>query len=211
MTKLLIIRHGNSLANTQGVFAGATDSPLTELGHAQAEKTAQYVAANYRVDAVYASDLQRAFDTGKAVADKFGLTVNATSAMREIFAGEWEGQPFDMLDLRHSYYIWKTDIGNATCDGGESVAQLQKRIVAEVTRIAEENPQKTVVIATHATPVRVLQCFCEGKALDEMKNIPWVRNASVTEVCWENGKLSLIRAGYDAHLEGMQSALPANC
>lgn len=211
MTKLLLIRHGNSLANTQGVFAGATDSPLTELGHRQAEKTARYIAAHYPVDAVYASDLQRAFDTGKAVADQFGLSVNATKAMREIFAGAWEGQSFDALDLRHSYYIWKTDIGNAVCDGGESVSQLQKRIVAEVTRIARENPEKTVVIATHATPVRVLQCFCEGKTLDEMKNIPWVSNASVTEVCYENGNLSLVRVGYDAHLEGMQSALPANC
>lgn len=211
MTRLLIIRHGNSLANTQGVFAGATDSPLTELGLLQAEKTAEHIARNYSVDAVYASDLRRAFDTGKAVAEKFGLTVNPTKAMREIFAGAWEGQSFDALDLRPGYHIWKTDIGNAACDGGESVAQLQKRVVAEVKRIARENPGKTVVIATHATPVRVLQCFCEGKSLDQMKDIPWVSNASVTELSCKDGVFTPVSIGYDAHLEGIRSALPVNC
>ena len=211
MTKLLIVRHGNSMANTQGVFAGSTDSPLTELGHAQARQTARYIADHYAVDAVYASDLQRAFDTGKAVAELFDLPVIPTQKMREIYAGEWEGKPFDVLDLRQSYWVWKTDIGNAVCDGGESVAQLQKRIVAEVTRIARENPGKTVVIATHATPVRVLQCFCEGKELSQMKDVPWVSNASVTELCYEDEKFALVRVGYDAHLKGMHSALPANC
>lgn len=211
MTRLLIIRHGNSLANAQGVFAGATDSPLTELGHLQAEKTAEHIARSYSVDAVYASDLRRAFDTGKAVADRFGLTVNPTKAMREIFAGTWEGQSFDALDLLPGYHIWKRDIGNAACDGGESVAQLQKRVVAEVKRIARENPGKTVVIATHATPVRALQCFCEGKTLDQMKDIPWVSNASVTELSYEDGVFTPVSIGYDAHLKGVQSALPANC
>ena len=211
MTRLLIIRHGNSEANTKGTFAGATDSPLTELGLRQAEATAQYIEQNYSVDVVYASDLSRAFITGKAVAERFGLPVIPTKEMREIFAGEWEGQNFDALIKRKSFQLWKTDIGNAVCDGGESVAQLQSRIVTEVMRIARENPGKTVAIATHATPVRVLQCHCEGKTLDEMKDIPWVSNASVSEFFWDGKQLVIVKVGSDAHLEGIKTALPPNC
>lgn len=211
MTRLLIVRHGNSQANAQGIFAGFTDSPLTELGLLQAEKTASYIAENYQVDAVYASDLQRAFVTGKAVADKLGLPVTPTKAMREIFAGQWEGQAFDELDKLPSYHTWKTDIGNATCDGGESVRQLQSRVLTELTRIARENPGKTVVIVSHGTPIRAIQCFCQGKSLEEMKDIPWVSNASVTELCYEDEKFTPVSVGYDAHLEGVRSVLPANC
>lgn len=211
MTRLLIIRHGNSLANTQKVFAGNTDSPLTELGLLQAEKTAQHMVKNYQVDAVYASDLQRAFTTGKVLADKLGLRVIPTPAMREIFAGQWEGKPFDELDRLDSYHTWKTDIGSAACDGGESVARLQDRVLTELKRIAGENTGKTVVIVSHGTPIRAIQCFCQGKTLKEMKDVPWVSNASVTELCYENGAFTPVCIGYDAHLEGVRSVLPPNC
>ena len=59
MTTLLLIRHGQSEANKLGVFAGHFDAPLLPLGIEQAKKTAAYIAENYKVDKVYASDLKR--------------------------------------------------------------------------------------------------------------------------------------------------------
>ena len=70
MTRLILIRHGQSQANTLSVFAGHTDSPLTELGMEQAERTAAYVAENYEIAAVYSSDLCRASAVGEKVAEK---------------------------------------------------------------------------------------------------------------------------------------------
>ena len=67
MTRLLFVRHGQSKANLDGVFAGQIDPALTELGCRQAECTAEFIAENYKVDAVYSSDLQRAYQTGLAV------------------------------------------------------------------------------------------------------------------------------------------------
>ncbi len=212
MTKLLIIRHGQSAANLDGVFVGHTDSPLSDLGRRQAEATADYIARNYHVDAAYASDLTRAFDTGKAAADRLGLPITPDPRLREIFAGDWEQQKFDDLSSGGSpeYALWLSDIGVSGCPGGESVAQLQSRIVAALRDICEKNPGKTIVIGTHATPLRVFMTHCLGKPLEEMKDVPWVSNASVTEVDYAHGKFTLISASYDAHLGDMRTALPKN-
>jgi len=212
MTKLLIIRHGQSCANLDGVFVGHTNSPLSDLGRRQAEATAQYIADTYHVDAAYASDLDRAFYTGKAAADKLGLPTIPDPQLREIFAGDWENMKFD--DLSGSgdpaYQLWLTNIGLSGCPGGESVAQLQERIVAAMRRIAEANEGKTLVIGTHATPLRVFMTHCLGLPLEEMKNVPWVSNASVTEVNYDDGKFTIVTASHDAHLGDMRTALPKN-
>lgn len=213
MTRLLFIRHGQSEANLSRTFAGNSDAALTDLGLQQAVATAEYLANTYTVDAVYASDLQRAFYTGKAVADRLGLPVHPHKGLREIFAGKWEGQRFDHLEAAYPETfagLWRRDIGNSVCDGGESVAQLMQRITATVREIAEANPGKTLVIATHATPIRCMECFCQGQPLSYMKDIPWVTNASVTEIHYENGVFTEIVSSYDQHLTGIRSTLPAN-
>ncbi len=212
MTRLVLIRHGQSEANLKSVFAGHTDAPLAELGKAQAEQTAAYVTKQYQVDGVYASDLKRAYATGKAVADCLGQTVIPCEKLREIYAGAWENQPFQALidSGDENYETWRFDIGRATCTGGESVKELQARIIKEITRIAEENTGRTVVLATHATPIRVFQCHCEHRPIEELKDIPWVSNASVTEAIYENGAFRLVQVGYDAHLEGIKTVLPKN-
>ena len=213
MTRLLFIRHGQSESNLDGSFTGSTNVPLTELGLRQAAATADYVVGAYTVDAVYASDLQRAFHTGKAVADRLGLEVRPHKGLREIFAGEWEGRPFTYLMTAYPETfagVWRHDIGNSVCDGGESVAQLMQRVSAAVRKIAEANPGKTLVIATHATPIRCMECICRGKSLSEMQAIPWVTNASVTEIHYESGIFTEAVSSYDQHLSGMISALPGN-
>lgn len=213
MTRLLFIRHGQSESNLSGAFTGHTNVALTELGRRQAEAAANYVVSHYAVDAVYASDLQRAFNTGKAVADKLGLTVQPHKGLREIFAGQWEGMAFTYLLAAYPETYagtWRNDIGNSTCDGGESVAQLQQRVSAAAKEIADANHGKTVVIATHATPIRTMECLCQGKSLSQMKDIPWVSNASVTEIHYENGIFTEVISSYDKHLGDMVSTLPSN-
>ena len=80
MTRFLFIRHGESDGNRYGLFTGQGDLPLTKLGHRQADAAAAYVAEQYgnRIDGVYASDLARAWDTGKAAADRLGLPITRT-------------------------------------------------------------------------------------------------------------------------------------
>ena len=89
-TTFIIVRHGQSEANVKAYFAGRTvDSPLTELGHKQAEIMSEYVLKKYKIDAVYSSTLSRAVNTARTVADKLGLKVNEDGRLNEIDGGLW--------------------------------------------------------------------------------------------------------------------------
>ena len=212
MTTLLLIRHGQSRANLERVFAGNYDAPLTQLGLKQAEKTAEFIAENYKVDCVYASDLIRAFETVKTVAKTLNLPITPNNGLREIRAGEWEALPFDDIVIKfpEEYKIWKEDIGNSSCPNGESVKMLGERVMATLTAIAEENDGKTVAIATHATPIRVSQTLIEHGNLEPMQGIGWVSNASVTEIIYNSGKWTLGKVGQDSHLSDFRTNLPSN-
>ncbi len=212
MTKILLVRHGQSEANNLEVFAGNYDIELTELGVKQAECVADFIAKNYKVDKVYASDLIRAFKTAKCIADKFGLEVTAEKNFREIAAGKWEAVKFDDISAEYpeDWHVWRNDNGNSRCTGGESVKELAKRVTVALERVAIENEGKTIVIGTHATPVRAAKCVFDGYTFDEMNDIPWASNASVSEFIYDNGVFTVESYGKDEYLAELKSYLPAN-
>ena len=211
-TTLIIVRHGESEANGSKRFAGHLDIPLSAKGFKQAELTARYIKENFHVDAVYASDLQRAYHTALPIAEAFALEVTKTERLREVFAGQWQGQSFDVLETRYakSYWTWRNDIGNAYTDGGESVAEVSQRVWDAVSEIAQKEDGKTVVIATHATPIRSLLCRVAGWELAKMKDIGWVSNASVSIVRVEGDRWNLEQKSFDAHLADLKTHFPAN-
>lgn len=211
MTTLLLVRHGESEANLKDIFAGHYNADLTDRGREQAARTAEFIKKHYTVDAVYSSDLGRAYQTASPIADLFGVPITCKEGMREIFAGEWEGVPFYGIKDTHAeaFHIFMTDLGNAACPNGESVAEMDERIFETVSRITKENEGKTVVIVTHATPIRALHCRFSNEPLSFMQQIPWVSNASVTEVRYENGNFSLVKVGQDHHLADMRTTLPS--
>lgn len=200
-TKLLIIRHGQSLGNMEKKFLGHTDWDLSPLGYEQAKELTEYLE-NEKIDKVYASDLMRAYHTVSGIAKQRGLEVIKDSRLREINAGKWEGKLYDSLyaDFSEDYSLWKTDIGNSRCTGGELVAELQNRIVAAVLDIAGKNPEKTVCIGTHATPIRVLCSYIKKLPAGEIQSVPWVRNASITTVVCENENMRIEKMGDDTFL-----------
>ena len=212
MTKFILIRHGQSEANLHELFAGHFDAPLTETGHAQARETAKYIKANFTVDAVYGSDLKRAFFTGKATADLFGLDIVPEKGLREIYEGAWSGEKFSVLPVKYpeDFGVWLSDIGHARCTGGESTEELLARVKGTLVRIAKENDGKTVVIATHATPIRVMQSFVQTGSLDAMQSIPWVTNASVSVLNYDNGAWAFESISYDKHLGALWTEPPKN-
>ncbi len=212
MTTLILIRHGESVANRQGVFAGQIDPDLQNKGFKQAQLTAKYIADNYKIDKIYSSDLCRAYKTAMCLAEILNLEVIPEQNLREIYAGKWEGMKFDELVLAYpeAYNVWMNHIGRAECDGGESVKQLGERIMGALTKIAEENEGKTVAIATHATPIRVAQSIIESGSTDKMENIPWVSNASVTIFEYDNNVWKIIAVSKDEHLAELKTVLPTN-
>ena len=212
MTTVILIRHGETEANREDIFAGHLNVELMPKGVEQAQKTAQYIVENYTVDKIYASDLKRAYKTGKTLADKLGMEIIADKRFREIDAGEWDGIKFNELGDKYAeeFRIWRDDIANAKCTGGESVEDLRKRVFGAATEVAENNDGKTVVIATHATPIRVMQTYVQMGSLEKMNDIPWVSNASVSVFEYDNGKWTCKAVSMDKHLGDLVTALPSN-
>jgi len=213
MTRFIIVRHGESIGNLDGRFYGHTNGGLTDRGRLQAERAAVYLA-DTRIDAAYASDLIRAYETGRIVAAPHGLTPTPDKNLREICAGEWENQPFDELPVRYpeAYGVWMTDIGNSRPTGGESVREMAERVRTELWRIASAHEGETVLIATHSTPIRALECGWRGLPIEEMQNIRWVMNCSVSVADYDTAAhtVSLVTMGEAGFLEGIATALPTN-
>lgn len=211
-TRLYFIRHGESISNLSTQFAGSLDMPLTEKGLTQTKVTAEYLKA-VPFTAVYASDLSRAYATGQAVAISQNIPLYPCGDLREIFAGAWEGESYADLEqsFPESYGIWRTQIGLAKCPGGESVAQLQKRVRECVENIVRNHPGETVCIATHATPIRVMECIWTGTPLAQMHTIPWVSNASVTVAEYDrNANGILLERDLHRHLGDLHTVLAKN-
>lgn len=211
MTTIYLIRHGESLGNIQRRFLGHSDWDLTELGHRQAACTAE-LFREIPVDAVLSSDLLRAYHTAAPIAAQKGLSIETDRGFREIFAGQWEGKLFSDLEVlfEPEYTVWKTDIGRAHPDGGESVLQLHERVYGALLRAVRKHEGKTIVIATHATPIRVLLTGISGRPIEEAAATPWVSNASVTRLEYENGEFRIAYSDRHDHLGALSTRLPAN-
>jgi len=199
-TTIYMIRHGESEANERDAFLGHHDLPLTATGRKQANMTADFLAGHVqRPDVIYSSDLSRAYQTAMATAERVQMPIITDQGLREINAGLWENVTFAELreKFSKSFGIWQENIGIAQCDGGESVKQLQTRVVAAITRIAKAHENSVVFLFTHATPIRIVAAHCLGKPLEELKTVPWAANASVTKVVFDGQSFSLAEYSRD--------------
>lgn len=210
MVKIYLIRHGESLGNAKKMLLGHTDLALSELGERQAYLAAEALK-NERIDAIYSSDLLRAYQTALPQAQAHGLDVIKTAGLREIFLGDWEGISYAPLKERGdpAYCVeFKKRFGYFTAPGGESTEALGERIYKEIERIAKENDGKTLILTCHAAAIR---CFF-GKVLGLDKErlsteLPFPENASYSTVTYENGRFSFVDYSRDEHLLGLAKNL----
>ncbi len=208
-TRIIFLRHGESEGNLRHEFIGHGNAPLTERGHAQAKKTAEYLK-DEAIDFFYGSDLKRAFDTGLYVAKSREKELIATKELREIAAGAWEGKTFeDLGENNGDFKLWLSDIGKARATDGESVAELYERVNGFVEKISEKHKGKTILCATHATPIRAALSKAKGISAEDMQKVPWTANASVTIIdYYDDGKTKILVEG-NADFQGeLKTVLP---
>ena len=213
MTRLILIRHGQSEANEQNRFAGQTDVPLTDLGRAQAESAARYLAAHEKIDKIYSSDLQRAHNTALPTSVLTGVPIIDAKELREICAGIWEGRAVSEIEVEYAeeFRTWRKDYANARLPGGESVQEVYERVVPYVKRIARENDGLTLLIASHASPVRAVDCNSRGWGWERMSEVPFVNNSAISifEYDEKTDTISLIERNITEHLDpSMMSYIP---
>ncbi len=210
-TRLIFVRHGYSQSNELGLFTGQSDICLTELGKKQAFCAAKYLE-DIKIDKIYSSTLCRAIDTARAVALPRGMEVLKLYGLCEIDAGDWTELTFDEIIKNYpdEYTLWKNDMYKCCCPNGENVADFAQRVTDTVNQIAKENEGKTVLIASHATPIRVICCLALGIDLKNLRDIPWSPNASINIIDWVNGDFVPVQRDIVEHLKGFETALPSN-
>jgi broad specificity phosphatase PhoE len=149
VTTILLARHGETDWNLQRRVQGHSDTPLNETGRAQALALAETLdGAN--LDAIYASDLARAYDTARVVAERKGLTVTTLPELRERNFGTWEGLTDTEIHERFP------QAKSGSWGDGETKEAMAERVLAALHRIASTHPGGRVLVVTHGGPVRSL-------------------------------------------------------
>jgi broad specificity phosphatase PhoE len=175
VTTILLARHGETDWNLQRRVQGHSDTPLNQTGRAQALALAKALEGA-ELDAVYSSDLARAFDTARAVADRIGLAVTVLPELRERHFGSWEGLTDDEILARFPA------VRSGSWGDGETKEDMQERVLGALQRIAAEQPGGRVLVVTHGGPVRALLVEC---GLDSRGPIG---NCSLYEVRLQDGR-----------------------
>ena len=205
MTKFILVRHGQSKANEGGFLAGVTDVPLSSLGEKQANAVSEYILKAYKVDVIYSSPLERACNTVKGVADALNLPIIKDNRLIEFNFGDLEGLTLEDIKANHdnAYGKWAKDPGVVVPKGGEAMTQLQARVVESLNEIAKKEDGKTVLIGSHSSVSRALQCYVQKLPLTKMKNTPWVTNGSIAEFNFDGEDFYIIKYGFDGHLSNI--------
>jgi 2,3-bisphosphoglycerate-dependent phosphoglycerate mutase len=155
VTTVLLARHGETDWNREQRFQGHADPPLNEVGRAQARALAERLAGA-PPDLVYTSDLVRAHETARIVADALGIDVVVVPDLREVDVGPWSGLTRDEIreSFPHGFDRW---VEGAQPDGWEPRERLTQRVVAAVSRIAAAHPRGRVLVVSHGGALRALR------------------------------------------------------
>lgn len=157
MNTYYLVRHGQTLWNTQGRTQGHGNSPLTELGKIQAINLARHLK-EYPIDLIYCSDLGRAIETADIIGVELGLDVNPTPALREMGFGEWEGMPIPKIKEKYPelLHLWRNQPDKAKMPGGETLHIVKEREDKLIEELNEKYKGKHILLVSHSVTVRVM-------------------------------------------------------
>lgn len=198
--RLLLVRHGITRHNIEGMYTGQTDAPLTELGERQAEAAGKYLSSE-KIDLIVSSDLQRARYTAQAIARHHNLPVLEDPDLREIGMGDWEGFTAEQIQARNmaEWTSVRGDPIHIAPPGGENFLQLQQRVGRALQRYQEHYVDKTVLWTTHGGFIGIF--FCHALKLElHYRHCFRQDNTSISEVVFERELPWIIRMNDTAHL-----------
>jgi len=190
MVRLLLIRHAATAWTAQGRFQGQTNIPLSPHGRRQATALAQRLMAE-TLHMLYASDLQRAWETAQTIAAPYALHVHAEPRLREMAFGRWEGLTYTEMQQQdaQSLAAWEHDQLHSPPPGGETLLQMTERIRAAYVDMLAAGQDKTVGLVAHGGPLQLLLCLALGLPPQAYWKFA-VSPASLSELCvYEQGAI----------------------
>jgi probable phosphomutase (TIGR03848 family) len=183
---VLLVRHGTT-PTTGAVLPGrAPGLHLADAGVAQAEAVAARLAALPRVDAVYASPLERTRETARPIGAARGLPVKVDRGLLECDFGEWTGRPLKELAKEPSWKTVQRYPSGFRFPGGESFTEMSARITGTLQKLVQRHDTGVVVAVSHADPIKAAVADALGTHLDLFQRIN-VSPCSVTAVHYGPG------------------------
>ncbi|MEG3596174.1 MAG: histidine phosphatase family protein [Actinomycetota bacterium] len=188
---LLIVRHGRTVANAEGLLQGRVDNPLDTEGERQAK---QIGAALGPIDLVVSSPLQRALQT----ATPLGLPCRVDERWIELDYGAWDEKPIGEI-TKEEWIRWRSDPTFAP-PGGESLEELDRRVAQGCEALLLEAEESNVAVFTHVSPIKSAVAW----ALGTKEQISWnlsVGQAQITRIAVRDGRPVLTSFNETAHLK----------
>jgi len=193
--RLLLARHGETDWNRSGHYQGHADIPLNDLGRTQARALAERLAGE-AIDAIYASDLQRAAETARIVGERLGLEPRLDAAWREMNVGSMTGVLHTEAPPRLREFISAAARSeDPVAPGAETYTQLERRIKRAFEGIAEE----TALVVGHGGTLKVLISMLIGLPPGYIDRLSLRGNASLTEISFAHGRPQLVMINDTRH------------
>lgn len=172
MTRIIFVRHGQTIWNNLGKYQGHTDIPLSTVGIIQAQKTAQRLAKE-NIVAIYSSDLMRARQTAEIIGSKHNLAINYSKGLREINFGHWEGKTYQEIEKEDPQLLqqWIEDPEKLKIPDGETFSELRDRAFRVINDILAKHDQETVLVVAHGGTISTILCKVLGMDLKNMWQI----------------------------------------
>ena len=199
MTRIYLIRHGETEWNKTGRLQGNANILLSPEGVRQAKLLAEHTPF-HTVDAIYSSDLSRAVKTAEILAEKFNLPVIQERGFRETNFGDWEGRPLSELaigDDSFKYFFTKPD--KVHPKNGETFLQCQARVMTALEEIVAEHDNQSVVVVSHGAAIRLILCAALTMPIRKMWAISQF-NMAVNILCVEEGNAVVELVNSTLHL-----------
>lgn len=169
MTRVVLIRHGRSTANADGILAGrAAGISLDEQGRAQAASLKGVLAAA-AIDAVYTSPMQRCRETAQLAGFPDATVVED---LTECDYGRWTGLHLDELRKEAVWEEIQADPGHVTFPEGESMRAMFERVTRVVLELADRHrDDETIIVFSHGDPIKAVLADAFGMGLDQFQRV----------------------------------------
>jgi broad specificity phosphatase PhoE len=196
---ITLVRHGETAWNMEGRWQGQADVLLSDRGRTQARLlAARLVAEGLKADHLYASDLQRAWETALLIAPALRLPVQPLPALREVHVGAWSGLTEAEVQARYGeHFLVDVQRGGKRGDHGESDHEFNTRIVPALRALAEKHAGERLIVVTHGAVIRVA---VEQLIASARGQHVFIRNTSLTTLSFDGHGWHLYRLNDDDHL-----------
>lgn len=184
MTRLLLVRHGETEWNRQKRHQGQKDIPLNEFGRQQVSALSRRLKTE-PINALYTSDLCRAWETAKTISINFSkLVIVKDARLREMNFGEWEGLTWSEIREKDPSVVenWSNYLAEKGPPGGENLFRFSNRIRNFSDEIIKSHPNETILLVAHGGTMMVLICLLLGHPIERYWQFR-IEKASLSDIC----------------------------